>query len=492
MKTKAAALIGVHVAQYALWLASWVCLGRFASGGRADRSLLIVWAAALLAVVPFRVAGTWLQGLLSVDIGGSLKTRLLRGALNLNLDEIRHWGLGSFLAQALEAETVETLAVTGGVAGALAAIEIAIAGFVLGRFVFLLALWCALSALLAAVFFIRYRRWTEARMAMTNDLIESMAGHRTRLAQQPPEQRHEGEAEALGQYAALSQKLDHAGALLLGAIPQGWLVLGVASIAPAMASGKGSFAAIAIPLGGVFLAWTALKRLAGSVAELVAAWTAWKRVGPLYRAGAGSRVESLDCSPKVCSTEKLLEAREMTFGYSEDAEPVLHACDLRIDEGDRILLEGPSGGGKTTLVSLLAGLREPQSGTLLANGRVAAAPQFHENYIVTETLAFNLLMGRAWPPAPEDMREAEEICLELGLGDLLDRMPGRLLQMVGEGGWQLSHGERSRIFIARALLRDADLTVLDESFAALDPDTLQVALDCVLRRAKALIVAAHP
>lgn len=182
----------------------------------------------------------------------------------------------------------------------------------------------------------------------------------------------------------------------------------------------------------------------------------------------------------------------MTFGYSEDAEPVLHACDLRIDEGDRILLEGPSGGGKTTLVSLLAGLREPQSGTLLANGRVAAAPQFHENYIVTETLAFNLLMGRAWPPAPEDMREAEEICLELGLGDLLDRMPGRLLQMAGEGGWQLSHGERSRIFIARALLRDADLTVLDESFAALDPDTLQIAFACVLRRAKALIVAAHP
>ncbi|MGH9618214.1 MAG: ABC transporter ATP-binding protein, partial [Bryobacteraceae bacterium] len=216
MKTKAAALIGVHLAQYALWLASWVVLGRIANGGSAS---LVLWAALLLAVVPFRVAGTWLQGLISVDAGSFLKTRLLCGALNLNLEEIRRWGLGSFLSQALEAETVETLAVTGGIAGVLAAIEIVVAGFLLGRFAFVLALWCALSALLAAAFFIRYRRWTESRMAMTNDLIESMAGHRTRLAQQPPERWHEGEAEALAAYSDRSRRLDRLGALFLGAIP---------------------------------------------------------------------------------------------------------------------------------------------------------------------------------------------------------------------------------------------------------------------------------
>jgi ATP-binding cassette subfamily B protein len=71
-------------------------------------------------------------------------------------------------------------------------------------------------------------------------------------------------------------------------------------------------------------------------------------------------------------------------------------------------------------------------------------------------------------------------------------MPSGLLQMVGEGGWQLSHGERSRVFIARALLQNADLIILDESFAALDPENLQVALECTLRRAKTLMVIAHP
>ena len=90
------------------------------------------------------------------------------------------------------------------------------------------------------------------------------------------------------------------------------------------------------------------------------------------------------------------------------------------------------------------------------------------------------------------MEEAEAVCRELGLGPLLDRMPAGLGQMVGETGWQLSHGERSRLFIARALLQSSDLLLLDESFAALDPPTLDHAMTCVLRRARALLIIAHP
>ena len=66
---------------------------------------------------------------------------------------------------------------------------------------------------------------------------------------------------------------------------------------------------------------------------------------------------------------------------------------------------------------------------------------------------------------------AEAICRDLELGSLLGKMPNGIHQVVGETGWQLSHGERSRVFLARALLQQADVLILDESFAALDPET---------------------
>ena len=88
--------------------------------------------------------------------------------------------------------------------------------------------------------------------------------------------------------------------------------------------------------------------------------------------------------------------------------------------------------------------------------------------------------------------EGETICGELGLGNLIARMPGGLLQMVGETGWRLSHGWRSRLYIVRVLLQGANLVILDESFAALDPENLRKCMHAVLARASSLVVIAHP
>jgi ATP-binding cassette subfamily B protein len=200
-----------------------------------------------------------------------------------------------------------------------------------------------------------------------------------------------------------------------------------------------------------------------------------------------------------------VSAHDLRFAYPGRGRPVLDGARLDVRAGDRVLLEGPSGGGKSTLAALLVGLRAADSGLLLLGGldrwslgdrgwrrRAVAAPQFHENRIFTGTLAWNLLMGRHWPPRAGDVAEAEAVCEELGLGPLLARMPGGILQMVGESGWQLSHGEQGRVHLARALLQEAELVVLDESFAALDPETLRLAWDCARRRAKTLLVVAHP
>ena len=101
-------------------------------------------------------------------------------------------------------------------------------------------------------------------------------------------------------------------------------------------------------------------------------------------------------------------------------------------------------------------------------------------------------MARRWPPQADDLVKAENLCQDLGLGPLLQRMASGMFQMVGEMGWQLSHGERSHLFIARALLQEAEVVIPDESFAALDPETLKRALLCVLQQPKTLVVIAHP
>jgi ATP-binding cassette subfamily B protein len=201
----------------------------------------------------------------------------------------------------------------------------------------------------------------------------------------------------------------------------------------------------------------------------------------------------------------VVHATDVVFRYREAGSAILNRVSLKIERGDWVLLEGESGGGKSTLVSVLAGLREPAAGLLTSDGmdrrtlgaaawraRVAAAPQYHENHILTGSLAFNLLLGRAWPPSAEDYAQAEQVCHELGLGGLLERMPGGLDQMVGETGWQLSQGERSRVFLARALLQSSDVVILDENFAALDPENLHQSMECTLRRATTLLVVAHP
>ncbi|MBV8865703.1 MAG: ATP-binding cassette domain-containing protein, partial [Acidobacteriaceae bacterium] len=470
-----------------------------------DAGWLLGWALLLLTLVPFQAITTWLQGLFAIGLGGVVKRRLLCGAMKLFPEEMRKGGIGSFLGQALEAEAVESLALSGGIAGLLATVEIVLAMFVLGRFALVLAFWTLLTALAAWQFSRAFARWTDVRMVMTEDLVEAMVGHRTRVAQLPRKEWHETEDQALHGYLTVSKSLDNTGAWLIAAVPRGWLVAGLACLLPAIGVRHAANTKIELTLGGVLVAYSALRKLTGSFADLAIARVAFRRIKPLFQAAARQEKLGETLVPRDHQSLKVIEADRLSYRYRATGKAALQAGDLIVRKGDRILLEGPSGGGKTTFVSLLSGMREPESGLLLSNGldrttlgssewrkRIVAAPQFHENHILTETLAFNLLLGRRWPPKQVDMEEAEIVCRELGLGDLLDSMPSGLMQMVGEGGWQLSHGERSRVFIARALLQSADLVILDESFAALDPENVTLALQATIERATTLMVIAHP
>jgi ATP-binding cassette subfamily B protein len=514
-------LLGAHALAYGLWLLSWWLLGWAALQGRLDLGWLLAWLLLLLTTIPLRLLASSAGGLLSIRAGTVLKRRLLGGALRLEVDEVRHLGVGQLLGRVLESEVVETTAVTDGFLGLTAVVELVLAGAVLGAgagsaaHVVLLLGTAAAAALLLARAYCRRRRWTAERLDLTNDLVERMVGHRTRLAQQARGHWNDGEDEALERYLGVSAALDRTAATLQALVPRGWFLLGLVGLAPAFLAGGRSAAALAVGVGGVVLAHRALRNLVDGLDRLSAAAIAWERVRPFWQ--AASRREAVGhpgfAAPAPPAAEangsagarRLLVAHDLVYRYRDRAEPVLHGVEVGIAGGDRLLLEGPSGGGKSTLASVLAGCRPPDSGLLLLDGldpetlgsagwrrRVVLAPQFHDNHVLMGTFAFNALMGRRWPPRPGDLEEAEQVCRALGLGPLLERMPAGLLQTVGDTGWQLSHGERSRLFIARALLQRADVLILDESFAALDPQTLQHTLAYVLEKAPTLLVIAHP
>jgi ATP-binding cassette, subfamily B, bacterial len=512
-----ALLLTAHGVEYFLLIFSWWLIGRAALAGHLDYGWLLAWGLILLTLVPFRWFSTWLQGWVAIHGGILFKQRLLLGALRLHPEEIRHKGVGHFLGEVIESGAVESLALNVGFQGLTAAVELIAAEIVLSQGVgalfelFLLPMWVAVTLVAGRHYFKQRQQWTRERLAITNDLTERMVGHRTRLAQEAPEHWHQGEDEALERYLEHSAKMDRTAARLMVIAPRGWLLVGLLGFSWSFVFSRSSDIALAIALGGILLAHRALKRLADGVLAMADAVISWEQVAQLFHAAARPQLRgspAINSAPQASAEEaaaSTLDAHELIFRYADRGEPVLRGCSLSVRRGDRILLQGPSGGGKSTLASLLIGLRSPQSGLVLLDGldrqtlgdqgwrrRIVSAPQFHENHVLTETFAFNLLMGRQWPPTSEDMREAETICLELGLGSLLTKMPAGMVQMVGETGWQLSHGERSRLYIARALLQRADVVMFDESFAALDPENVRLALDCVLRRAPTVLVIAHP
>ncbi|MEJ0100006.1 MAG: ATP-binding cassette domain-containing protein [Pseudomonadota bacterium] len=295
--------------------------------------------------------------------------------------------------------------------------------------------------------------------------------------------------------------------MLVGALPRLYVLLALLGLVPVFVAGHATLGSLAITLGAVLFIAAAFDAICGESPRVAATWLAWRALRPIL-AAADAKAKApvtTDTRSTAGSCGPALQAHHLGFMHAGRPSPTIQDCSLTIDRGDRILLEGESGGGKSTLAGILAGLHTPATGFVLAGGldrhtlgeqawrrEVAMAPQYHENHIFAAPLSFNLLLGRAGPHTVQDMQQARQVCMELGLGPLLERMPAGLDQLVGDTGWRLSQGERSRVFLARALLQGAGTVILDESFAALDPENQQQCADCALGRAGTLLVIAHP
>lgn len=512
-----AGILVSHVLLSLVLAGSFWILGRAALQAHLEAGWFLGWIAVVACSIPLRLLEVWWQGMFSIRVGTLLKQQLLAGILKLSPDEVRLDGIGRHFGRVAESEVVEQLALGGALLAILSLLDLVLAGviLVLGAGGWLQA--CVLAGWIGVAFFLArrhykvQRQWSAARIEITGDLLERMLGHRTRLAQLPLERWHDGEDRRLSSYADTSKVMDRRTMQLSAILRDGWLVLALVTLVPAFAFGTASAGSLAISVGGILLALRAFDEVSVFFQQVSLAAASFEQIEDLLVAVGRPELESkvpLQMEAGKLGDElggTLIEARGMMFRHQGRSRPVLENCSLQIAHGDRILLEGPSGGGKSTLMSLLTGLRTPEAGVLLLRGldrstfgasgwrrRVTAAPQFHENYVLSGSFAYNLLLGREWPTSSEHREKAAELCKELGLSELIAKMPAGLEEMIGETGWQLSHGEKSRLYIARTLLQGVELIILDESFASLDPETMRVVQRCVLKHAPSLVVVSHP
>jgi ATP-binding cassette, subfamily B, bacterial len=508
----AAKLLALSGAQSVLTTLAWAIIGSLAIAGRAETGSLLGWALLSVTATMIQVVATRFVGRFTIRAATALRERLLEGALNLDPEGLGSFGLGGLMVIATQADAflnsvvVLFLALLGVLTNLVAAAVVLsmapmplltislLMGFVLGV---VATAWRV--AKLA-------RNQQQQRMDLTTDMVERMLGHRTRLVQQTPNSWHAGEDEAVHAYALDSRRFDRL-TVALRAAPRAYYLLATGAAFLVLVAGPNQVT-LALSIGGMTLGMGALAALVELVLSAGSLHALWRAIQPVVADSklpeVGAAVSIPDDVTSGAEGSTLVELRGVHFGYPSRARPVLHDASLVIAPRDRVLVEGPSGGGKTTLAALLTGMRKPDAGLVLVGGMdqhtirepelrrlIASAPQFYKNHIFAESLAFNLLLARAWPPEDEDVREATQVAEELGLGPLLERMPAGIHQNVGDTGWQLSHGEKSRVYLARALLQRAPLLVLDETFGALDPDNLRQCMQVVLERAQTLVVVTH-
>jgi len=222
---------------------------------------------------------------------------------------------------------------------------------------------------------------------------------------------------------------------------------------------------------------------------------------------AAQRVfEIIDSEPEVVEREDALRMnlrgdvrlRDVTFGY-EPNKPVLEHIDLEVKAGEMLGIVGRSGAGKSTLVNLISRLYDPNEGEVLLDGvnvkdisfsslRGAIAMVSQETYIFMGTVAENIAYAKPDATREEIVRAA----MAASAHNFICRLPDGYDTVIGTGGRSLSGGERQRISIARAVLADPRILVLDEATASVDTETeraIQDALDQLVKGRTTISIA---
>ena len=194
-----------------------------------------------------------------------------------------------------------------------------------------------------------------------------------------------------------------------------------------------------------------------------------------------------------------IQLSDVSFIYDE-ATSVLSEINLCIDAGEHIAITGPSGGGKSTLISLLPRFNDPTSGSIKIGGhdirdmrlqdvRGMFGVAFQDAFLFNSTILDNLRYAR--PTANAD--GIIEACKVTGAHDIIERLPDRYNTRIGDGGAELSHGQKQRINLARALVRKPQTLIIDEITASIEATAAKQIIKAVLDHmsGRTVIIVTH-
>lgn len=323
------------------------------------------------------------------------------------------------------------------------------------------------------------RRQAAARGALSAELVESLRAAPELVA-------FGAEPAALDRVRAADHtlvKLARRDALVAGVadglelVVTGLTVAGVLAVAVS-ASGAGMLSRVLIAMLALLAlaSFEAVTPLAAAARDLSATLAAGQRILELTDKEAA--VHDPDDPAAAPVWPFAVELEGVRARYPHQALPAVEGVDLRLEPGERVALVGPSGAGKTTIANVLIRFLDPEAGQATIGGRdlreycqadirraISVAGQ--DSYLFSASIRDNVRLPR---PGARD-EEVEQALRRARIWGWVDQLPDGLDTFVGELGRELSGGQRQRIALARALLADAPVLVLDEPTAHLDPGT---------------------
>ena len=257
----------------------------------------------------------------------------------------------------------------------------------------------------------------------------------------------------------------------------------------------------------LFDVFVSIKNYYAQMARLTVTSASLDRIEEVFRAREledngtfsfdGDTSENESVSGRESSVPEI-EYEHVSFGYTD--KTVLHDVSFRVGKGSMTALVGPSGGGKSTIASLLARFWDIHAGSIRVKGKdIRNVPLgalmekismvFQRVYLFQDTVYNNIAMAR--PDASRE--EVEEAAKKARCYDFIMQLPQGFDTVIGEGGASLSGGEQQRISIARCILKDSPIVILDEATASVDADNERAIQEAIseLCRDKTLLVIAH-